>query len=76
MQMARFKAQSFLLFCFAVVLGLGGCGPKDTNRVDVTVIVDFGPATRPQLQKEVKVPERSTVFETLKAAFPVVTSGR
>ncbi len=76
MKTARFEARSFVLLVFAFILGLSACGPKDEKSVDVTVILDFGPATRPQLQKEVKVPERSTVFETLKAAFPVVTSGR
>ncbi|MGH7848467.1 MAG: hypothetical protein ACREQW_25290 [Candidatus Binatia bacterium] len=62
-------------FLLAVFLLLGGCQPGDPS-VAVTVAVDFGPANRTALEKTVAVPERSTVFEALRSAFPVVTSGR
>lgn len=65
---------------FGAILGMslllaGGCASRDKT-VDVTVAVDFGPADRADLKKTVAVPERSTVFDALRNAFPVVTSGR
>jgi hypothetical protein len=59
-------------FLFAA---LNGCGPKDKT-IDVTVAVDFGPAERPPLEKKVSLPEPSTVFDALRGAFSVATSGR
>jgi hypothetical protein len=53
----------------------GGCVSRD-KPIESTVAVDFGPANRVELQKTVTVPERSTVIDALKSAFPVVTSGR
>jgi hypothetical protein len=64
----------------ALLLGLvllltGGCVSGE-KKIDATVAVDFGPANRAGLQKTVAVPESSTVFDALKSAFQVVTSGR
>jgi hypothetical protein len=58
-----------------VVVGLGGCAQSGKN-VDVSVAVDFGPAARPLAEKTVAIASGSTVFEALRAAFPVATSGR
>ena len=60
-----------------VVLSLffGGCRPSE-RLIEASVAVDFGPAARPGLEKKVTLPETSTVFEALRQAFPVVTSGR
>jgi hypothetical protein len=64
-----------LLVAVAAVVGLGGCG-QSGKKVDVSVAVDFGPAGRPLAEKTVGVALGSTVFEALRAAFPVATSGR
>lgn len=70
----RFGVGTLLLF-IAISLGLGSCRSQEKS-IDVTVMLDFGPVSRPQLEKKVAVPEGSTVFDALRAAFPVVTSGR
>jgi hypothetical protein len=66
-----------LLWLVPLVLahGLGGCG-QSGKTLDVSVAVDFGPAARPLAQKAVAVASGSTVFEALRTAFPVATSGR
>jgi len=63
-----------LLLSF-VAFGISSCTSQE-KKIDVTVIANFGPANRSEVQKKVTVPERSTVFEALRAAFPVATSGR
>jgi hypothetical protein len=65
---ALFAAQ----FLFAA---LNGCG-RDDKTIEVTVAVDFGPADPPPLEKKVSLPEPSTVFDALRGAFAVATSGR
>jgi len=60
---------------FFIALGISSCTSQE-KKIDVTVIADFGPADRLEVQNKVAVPERSTVFEALRAAFPVATSGR
>lgn len=52
-----------------------GCQSGD-NAMKVSVAVDFGPAKRAAVEKTIAVFERSTVFDALRSAFPVVTSGR
>jgi|GEM_PF-6075069 hypothetical protein len=56
-------------------VALSGCARSDKT-VDVTVAVDFGPAGRPPLEKKVAVSERGTVFDALRGAFYIATSGR
>jgi len=63
-----------LLLSF-VAFGISSC-TSQKKEAEVTVIANFGPANRPEVQNKVTVPERSTVFEVLRAAFPVATSGR
>jgi hypothetical protein len=65
------------LTCLALVLagGLAGCGSAPSP-VEVTVAVDFGPAARPPLERTIAVAPGSTVFDALRAAFGVATSGR
>lgn len=65
-----------MLFATAL-LGIlaGGCTRSGAD-VEVSVAVDFGPAARPPVETTLKLPERSTVFEALRAAFQVSTSGR
>ena len=46
------------------------------NKVSVTVMVDFGPAGKSQVEKAVQLPAKSTVFDALREAYPVVTSAR
>jgi hypothetical protein len=53
---------------------LAGCTARKT--FEVSVAVDFGPAQRPEVATTVLVPEGSTVFDALRAAFAVATSGR
>jgi hypothetical protein len=71
----RLRGAVLMLTLFGAVVGFGGCGPSG-NKVQVSVVVDFGPAWQPQDEKTVVLLERSTVFEALRAAFPVATSGR
>lgn len=42
--------------------------------VEVTVTIDFGPAGKPQVEKTVMVADKSTVFDALSRAVPVITS--
>jgi hypothetical protein len=70
-----FRSRIFLLLLIAAFLNLSACTSQE-KKIEVTVIADFGPANRPEVQKKVAVLERSTVFEALRAAFPVATSGR
>jgi hypothetical protein len=67
----KFGAARFLGF-FLLLAACASAG----KTIDVTVAVDFGPAERAEIQKIVAVAERSSVFDALRAAFPVVTSGR
>jgi len=71
----RFGKALLLLALVAAVAGLGGCG-QSGKKVDVSVAIDFGPAARPLAEKAVAVASGSTVFEALRATFPVATSGR
>lgn len=59
----------------AALFAVGGCGQSE-KKVSVSVAVDFGPAGRELAEKTVAVMSGSTVFEALRAAFPVATSGR
>lgn len=75
-RMGRLRlTKAILLLACTVVAGVGGCGPAGRT-VEVSVAVDFGAAGRPPVERTVAVPERGTVFEALRAAFPVATSGR
>ena len=69
------RAGVFLLLLIAFASGISACKAPG-NLASVNVTVDFGPAGKPQVNKEVKLPIRSTAFEALREAFPVVTSGR
>ncbi|MBI4245767.1 MAG: hypothetical protein HY614_01130 [Candidatus Rokubacteria bacterium] len=60
---------------FVAVVVLGACG-QSGRKLDVSVAIDFGPAGRPEARKMVAVSSGSTVFEALRTAFPVATSGR
>lgn len=76
MKMKRIPTlKAAVLFLGFFLLPIAGCLSREKN-TEVTVSVDFGPTNRPQLQKTVTVPEKSTVFDALRSAFPVVTSGR
>lgn len=72
------SARSRLLGVLALlaVLLTGGPGHAHPRPVQVSVAVDFGPAGRPPLEKSVQLAARSTVFEALRAAYRVTTSGR
>jgi hypothetical protein len=72
--MKRIMTQRGALLGLFLLLA-AGCSSRE-NSVETAVTVDFGPADRAALKKTVAVPERSTVFEALRTAFPVVTSGR
>ena len=65
---------ALMLTLFGAVFGLGGCGPIG-NKIQVSVVVDFGPALQSPDEKTIVLAERSTVFEALRAAFHVATSG-
>jgi hypothetical protein len=69
------QATAFIWHVGLFILLAAGCQSRDST-MEVSVVVDFGPAGRSELQKPVAVSERSTVFDALRAAFPVVTSGR
>jgi hypothetical protein len=62
--------QLLVLFLF-----FGACRPSE-RVIEVSVAVDFGPAGKPAVEKKINVAETSTVFEALRRAFPVATSGR
>jgi hypothetical protein len=44
------------------------------KKIQVTVVIDFGPLDRPQIQKTVSVTASSTVLNAVRIAVPVVTS--
>ena len=46
----------------------------DNKIIEVTVVVDFRPGTELPVEKTVNMPEKSTVFDALSVAAPVVTS--
>ena len=71
----RFGKTPWLLALATAVVALGGCG-QSGKQVDVSVAVDFGQAARPLAEKTVAIASGSTVFDALRAAFPVATSGR
>lgn len=71
----RLEAGMVLSLLIFASFTLGACRSQK-EKIEVTVMADFGPANRPLLQKRVAVPERSTVFEALRTAFPVQTSAR
>lgn len=68
------SARAVLAVVF-LLAALNGCAPHDKT-IDVTVAVDFGPADRLPLERKMAVSERSTVFDALRGAFYVATSGR
>jgi hypothetical protein len=47
---------------------------SDNKTIAVTVVVDFRSRTQLPIEKTVTMPEKSTVFNALSAAVPVVTS--
>ncbi len=69
--------RKLLASSFALVPALAtvACN-QQKNRFAVSVMLDFGPAGRPPMERTVSVGDGSTVFEALQAAFPVDTSGR
>ena len=73
--MDRSRLRRTFLLVPLIVVALGGCG-QSGKTLDVSVAVEFGSAARPLAQKAVAVASGSTVFEALRAAFPVATSGR
>jgi predicted small lipoprotein YifL len=75
MNRTRTRRRFLWLTPLVLVLGLYGCG-QSGKKLDVSVALDFGPAERPRAEKTVAVALGSTVFEALRAAFPVATSGR
>ncbi len=64
-----------LLLLVLLVSGLSACQQPE-HEVSVTVAVDFGPAGKSQVEKAVQLPAKSTVFDALREAYPVVTSAR
>ena len=47
---------------------------SDDKTIVVTVIIDFRSKKQPPIEKTVTIPEKSTMFDALSAAVPVVTS--
>jgi hypothetical protein len=47
---------------------------SDDKTIVVTVIIDFRSKTQLPIEKTVTIPEKSTMFDALSAAVPVVTS--
>jgi len=75
MERSKIQVLSFLQ-CLGVLLLLSvGC-QSGAKTMEVSAAVDFGPANRPERLTRVAVPEKSTAFDALRSAFPVVTSGR
>ncbi len=64
-----------LMLLVLLVSGLSACQQAE-NEVSVTVAVDFGPAGKSQVEKAVQLPAKSTEFDALREAYPVVTSAR
>jgi hypothetical protein len=73
--MHRHRSWNILLVVGLIGILVGAC-TTSAGDVEVSVAVDFGPAARPPIERTLKVAERSTVFEALRAAFQVSTSGR
>jgi hypothetical protein len=46
----------------------------DSKTIEVTVVVDFSSTAMRRVEKTLTIPEKSTVFDALSAAVPVVTS--
>jgi Domain of unknown function (DUF4430) len=46
----------------------------DSKTIKVTVVVDFSSTAMRRIEKTLTIPEKSTVFDALSAAVPVVTS--
>ena len=46
----------------------------DNKTIAVTVVIDFRLKTQLPIEKTVTIPEKSTVFDALSVAVPVVTS--
>jgi hypothetical protein len=69
------RRTTLTLLLLAVTLIASNIAAAAQN-VDVTVAVDFGPMARPPLDKAVTLAEKSTVFDALRVAFPIETSGR
>ena len=44
--------------------------------IQVTLIIDFGPAAKPRREKTIMVPEKSTVLDALSRAAHVITLPR
>jgi hypothetical protein len=51
-------------------------GMVDDKTIEVTVIIDFRSKAQPLIEKTFSIVEKSTVFDALSAAVPVVTSGK
>jgi hypothetical protein len=71
---ARLRTTLMLLLLSVAVTALSTVASAQS--VEVAVSVDFGPIARPPLEKTVTLAEKSTVFDALRLAFPVETSGR
>jgi Domain of unknown function (DUF4430) len=50
------------------------CDMPDSKTIDATVVIDFRSKSQRPIEKIVTIPEKSTVFDALSAAGPVVTS--
>jgi len=75
--MARTVSRTGYSLFLLVLLGSGiSACQQPEYEVSVTVAVDFGPAGKPGIEKAVKLPAKSNVFNALREAFPVVTSAR
>jgi hypothetical protein len=48
----------------------------DNKTIEVTVVIDFRSKTRLPIEKTVTMPEKSTVFDALRAAVPVIISSK
>src|SRR5215510_11484579 len=46
----------------------------DSKTIEVTVVIDFRSKAQPLIEKTFMISEKSTVFDALSAAVPVVTS--
>jgi Domain of unknown function (DUF4430) len=50
------------------------CDMPDEKTIEVTVVIDFRSKAQPPIEKTFTILEKSTVFDALSAAVPVVTS--
>ncbi len=46
----------------------------ERKTIAVTITIDFGSVRHPPVESKISLPERSTVFDVLSRAVPVVTS--